>query len=68
MRNNLLAVLAALIFVIPNILEIRLEDAELIEQFGGEHRLYVGKTPALLPHCRDLGGLLRLVLRRDLPQ
>lgn len=62
-RNNLLAILTALIYLIPNLLEMKLEDQELIERFGEEHRRYVKETPAIFPHLRDLGKFFKLILR-----
>ncbi len=61
LRNSLLAILTALIYVIPNLLEIKLEDEELIERFGEEHRRYIKKTPAIFPRLRDVGKFLRLI-------
>jgi len=63
LRNNLLAILTALIYFIPNFLGIKLEDKELIERFGEEHRRYVREIPAILQHLRDLGKFLKLILR-----
>lgn len=60
LRNNLLAILTSLIYIIPNLLEINLEDEELIEQFGEEHRRYVKETLAIFPRLRNLGRVVRL--------
>ena len=60
LRNNLLAILTALIYLIPNLLEIKLEDKELIERFGKEHRRYIKETPAVFPRWRNLGRVLSL--------
>ncbi len=64
LRNNLLAILTAMIFIIPNVVEIRLEDNELIQRVGENHRHYVKDTPAMFPRLRDLGKLLSLVFLR----
>ena len=61
LRNNLLAILTALIYVIPNFLEIKLEDKELIERFGEEHRRYISETPAIFPRLEDIGGFAKLL-------
>ena len=61
LRNNLLAILTALIYVIPNLLEIKLEDEELIERFGEEHRRYIKETPAIFPRLKDLERFFKLV-------
>jgi protein-S-isoprenylcysteine O-methyltransferase Ste14 len=62
LRNNLLALLTALIYVIPNLLEMKLEDRELIERFGEEHRRYISETPAIFPRLEDIGGFAKLLL------
>ena len=62
LRNNWLAIFTALIFLIPNFVEIKLEDQELIAQFGEEHRRYAEKTPAIFPHLADLGKFLKLII------
>jgi protein-S-isoprenylcysteine O-methyltransferase Ste14 len=54
LRNNPLAVLTALISFIPFLFEVRLEDEELIQRFGEEHRRYIEEVPAIFPHFRDL--------------
>lgn len=61
LRNNLLAILTALIYLIPNLLEIKLEDEELIERFGEEHKRYIKETPAMFPRLRDLGRFFGLI-------
>jgi len=60
-RNNILALLTALIFLIPILLQMKLEEDELIERFGDVHRRYMKETRALFPRWRDLGRLLNLV-------
>ena len=61
LRNNPLAVLTALISFIPFLVEVRLEDEELIERFGEEHRRYVEEVPAIFPRFRDLGNFLKFL-------
>ena len=48
-RNNLIAIFTALIFLIPIYIETRLEDKELIKRFGEEHINYIKNTSALFP-------------------
>lgn len=59
-RNNLLALLTALIFLIPVLNEARLEDKEMMERFGEEHRKYLKNTGALFPH-KNIGKFMRLL-------
>jgi len=61
-RNNLMAILVALIFLIPILTAIYLEDNELVERYGDVHRDYIKKTTAILPWKRPL-GFLKLLLR-----
>ncbi|GEM_PF-1159324 len=68
--NNLMAVLTALIFLIPALIEIRLEDDELTRRSGERHRKYIEKTGALFPHLEHAPNFLKLVflledVRRD---
>ena len=49
LRNNAIALLTALIFLIPTLVEIRLEDNEMIRRTGEKHREYVENTGALFP-------------------
>lgn len=59
-RNNLLAIFTALIFLIPIFVEIRLEDNEIIERVGEEHKKYIKNTGALFPH-KNVGKFLKLL-------
>ncbi|MEA2054122.1 MAG: isoprenylcysteine carboxylmethyltransferase family protein [Candidatus Thermoplasmatota archaeon] len=59
-RNNLSALLTALIFLIPVLITTRLEDNELTERFGEEHKKYIKNTGALFPH-RNIGKFLKLL-------
>lgn len=61
LRNNLLAILTALIFAVTHSLAVKLEDEELIKRFGEEHRRYISETPAIFPRLEDLGGFARLL-------
>jgi protein-S-isoprenylcysteine O-methyltransferase Ste14 len=61
LRNNLPAILVALIFAAQHSLVIRLEDKELVERFGDQHRRYVKETPAIFPRFHDLGDFTRLL-------
>jgi protein-S-isoprenylcysteine O-methyltransferase Ste14 len=48
-RNNLIALLAASLLLIPALLTGHLEDQELIGRYGQAHRDYIRKTSALFP-------------------
>ncbi|MFX1265220.1 MAG: methyltransferase family protein [Promethearchaeota archaeon] len=61
-RNNLMAVLVALIFLIPIVAAIYLEDRELVERYGDVHRDYIKRTAAIIPLKRPL-GFLRLMVQ-----
>ncbi len=50
LRNNVIALLTAIIFLIPAMVEIRLEDNEMIRRAGEEHETYIKNTGALFPH------------------
>jgi protein-S-isoprenylcysteine O-methyltransferase Ste14 len=60
-RNNMLGILTALIYIIPILIEMKLEDGELIERFGDTHRRYMKETRALLPRWQDFGRLFKLI-------
>lgn len=64
LRNNLLAVIVALICVVPFLVEARLEDEELVNRFGEEHKYYIRKTPAIFPRVRDVGKFLRFLFSK----
>lgn len=49
LRNNVIALLTALIFLIPTLVETRLEDNEMIRRTGKVHREYIENTGALFP-------------------
>ena len=61
LRNNMLAVLTALLSIVPILVLIRDEDKEQVERFGEEHGHYIRETPALFPHIRDLKGFAKLL-------
>lgn len=63
LRNNLLVILTALVYVILNLVEIKLEDEKLIERFGEEHRRYIKENPAIFPRLRNLGRVLSLFVK-----
>ena len=63
-RNSMLAILTALVYLIPILVEMKLEDDELIERFGDAHRRYMKETRALFPRRQDFGRLLKLILFR----
>ncbi|MBU7047838.1 MAG: hypothetical protein HXS54_15485 [Theionarchaea archaeon] len=67
LRNNVLALLAALISFIPFIVETRLEDTELVKRFGEKHKAYIGETGAFFPH-KNMGKFLRLLFFVDREQ
>ena len=60
LRNNGIALLVALLLLIPSLAAGYMEDRELIERAGEEHREYLRTTPALVPF-RHLGGFLKLL-------
>jgi len=64
-RNSMLAILTALIYLIPILLEMKLEDDELIERFGDAQRRYMKETRAIFPRRQDFGWLLRLIFFRS---
>ncbi len=59
LRNNIIALLTALIYFIPALVEIRLEDNELIKRYGEKHREYIKSTGALFP--RDILGFFKFL-------
>jgi len=61
LRNNGLALLVALLLLIPSLVAGYMEDRELIERAGEEHREYIRNTPALVP-VRRLGGFLKMMI------
>lgn len=60
LRNNVMALLTALIFLIPILIEVRFEDSEIIERVGEEHKEYIKNTGALFPH-KNVGTFLKLL-------
>ena len=60
-RNNLMAILVALIFLIPLLTAIYQEDNELVERYGDVHRDFIKKTNAIIPWRRPLGFLKLMV-------
>ncbi len=60
LRNNAVALVVALLHMIPAIAAGYMEDRELIDRGGAEHRKYIAQTAALLP-VRRLWGLLKLL-------
>ena len=60
LRNNGMALLVALLLLIPSLAAGYMEDRELIERSGQEHREYIRNTPALVP-ARRLGSFLKLL-------
>ena len=65
LRNNVMALLTALIFLIPIFVEIRLEDSEIIERVGEEHKDYIENTGALFPRRNVVKFLKFLFLEMD---
>jgi protein-S-isoprenylcysteine O-methyltransferase Ste14 len=62
LRNNLMAILVALIFLVPILTAIYLEDNELVERYGDVHREYIKRTAAIIPWKRPL-GFFKLMLQ-----
>jgi protein-S-isoprenylcysteine O-methyltransferase Ste14 len=63
-RNNMVAILTALIYLIPILVQMKLEDDELVERFGDANRRYIKSTRALFPHRQDLRKLVKLIFFR----
>ncbi|MGD8814605.1 MAG: methyltransferase [Anaerolineales bacterium] len=63
-RNNLLAILTALMYLIPILLQMKLEDDELVERFGDVQRGYMKETRGLFPRWHDTRRLMKLVFSR----
>lgn len=59
-KNNLSALVCALIFLIPVFNEVRLKDKEMTERFGEEHKKYIKNTGALFPH-KNIRKFLKLL-------
>ena len=59
-RNNILSLLTALIFLIPVLVAVRLEDKEMMERFGEKHREYINNTGALFPR-KNIGKFFKLL-------
>jgi len=66
LRNNLVVIIVAVIFCFIIFLEIRLEDEELIERFGDEHRRYIKETPAIFPCLKNMKKFLRLFFQEKI--
>ena len=60
LRNNGMALLVALLLLIPSLAAGYMEDRELIERTGKEQREYIRNTAALVP-VKRLGGFLKLL-------
>jgi protein-S-isoprenylcysteine O-methyltransferase Ste14 len=59
--NNWIALVAALLQLIPALFAGWMEDRELVQRTGREHQEYISHTGALLPR-RDVRGFFRLLL------
>jgi protein-S-isoprenylcysteine O-methyltransferase Ste14 len=59
-RNNWIALVVALLQLIPALAAGYMEDRELVERVGDEHKAYIEETAALVPITR-LGGFLKLL-------
>jgi protein-S-isoprenylcysteine O-methyltransferase Ste14 len=60
-RNNGIALLVSLLLLIPSLAAGYMEDRELIQRAGEEHRAYVRSTAALVP-VKRLPGFLKLLV------
>lgn len=58
LRNNTVALVVALLQLIPALAAGYMEDRELIDRVGDEHKEYIEQTAALVP-VRRLGSFLR---------
>ena len=63
LRNNILALAVAVIFLIPTYLETKFEDNELIQRYGEEHREHIKNTAALFPR-KNVIQFLKLLFSR----
>ena len=63
LRNNPVALLVALLQLIPALAAGYLEDRELVERAGPEHEAYIAQTAMLVP-IRRAGGFVRLLFSR----
>ncbi|MFX1284786.1 MAG: methyltransferase family protein [Promethearchaeota archaeon] len=61
LKNNLLAIIIALIAFIPFIIGAKMEDKELIKRIGEPHRQYINKTPSFFPYPRNIGKFFRFL-------
>ena len=60
--NNLIAILAAIIQLIPCIFVAKMEDKELLKRVGDAHKDYINSTEMFFPFKRILGFLKLLFL------
>lgn len=60
LRNNPVALVVALLQLIPALAASYMEDRELIQRVGEGHKKYIKHTAALIP-VRSLGGFLKLL-------
>ena len=60
-RNNGIALLVSLLLLIPSLAAGYMEDRELIQRAGEEHREYIRDTAALIP-VKRLPGFLKLLV------
>ena len=61
LRNNMMALFVALIFLIPILIEVRLEDREMIERYGKKHQTYLKETGALSPKVEKIIPFLKFL-------
>ncbi|MFX0067031.1 MAG: methyltransferase family protein [Candidatus Hermodarchaeota archaeon] len=64
LKNNLLAIIIALMSFIPFIIGAKMEDRELIKRFGELHRQYINKTPIFFPNPKNIGKFLRFLFSK----
>jgi len=67
-KNNLLAIIIALISFIPFIIGAMMEDRELIRRLGEPHRQYINKTPFFFPYPRNIRKFFRFLFSITDPQ
>ncbi|NHJ01853.1 MAG: isoprenylcysteine carboxylmethyltransferase family protein [Candidatus Heimdallarchaeota archaeon] len=58
LKNNLLAIIIALMSFIPFIVGAMMEDRELIRRLGELHRQYINETPSFFPYPRNIRKLI----------
>ncbi|MFW9992935.1 MAG: methyltransferase family protein [Candidatus Odinarchaeota archaeon] len=64
LKNNLLAIIIALMSFIPFVIGAKMEDRELVKRFGQVHLQYIDRTPSFFPYLRNAGKFLRFLFSK----